>query len=412
MISAIKKYLLVFCTALLFATVCFGQKSTSESGAPIYTADSLASGNFKDILTSFYQLAFNNLTGPDKELNFNSNPYAIMLRNNPKLAIDRDYYRYRVLRKLNFGFGIRLDTSYRFNGFSSGIKYALINKRDSTTSKFLFNSLKMDSLNVDVKTLEDKAADFLDANFPATDSNGQSIPGNVLRRKEFKRNFDKLRSFSPYISYNTLDAGFRNFIETIATENNLNTFLTTIKSDSTLSIQQKLDERFSNMKTAIKNDLLWTVGISDTTYKDQFLFSNILLSTELSKGIFKARPGSNLELNIKAAVNFIDDSLRTGRDLKRSIFLFEPGINWVIRDRSNDHSLFEFKLGGSYSHNFAQLYQDEKRDVLMFEGTLRVRIFADIWVPLEFKYDPDKGNWFGFLNVRANFTGLGKLLKG
>ena len=72
----------------------------------------------------------------------------------------------------------------------------------------------------------------------------------------------------------------------------------------------------------------------------------------------------------------------------------------------------EIKFSGSYYHNFATLYANERRDSLTINGTLRVRILEDIWIPLEIKYDPKSGNVFGFLNIKANFTGLGKLLKG
>jgi len=37
---------------------------------------------------------------------------------------------------------------------------------------------------------------------------------------------------------------------------------------------------------------------------------------------------------------------------------------------------------------------------------VRIRIFNDIWVPFEVKYDPRNGNLFGFINVRANFRAL------
>src|SRR5215203_293069 len=131
-------YKTLFTLLVLHSTlICAGQQITASKVKTILTADSLRSGNAKDVLTSFFQLSFNRLTGPDKELNFNSNPFAIMLKSNPELAIDSDYYRYRALRKTNFGFGIKLDTSFRFNGFSSGIKYALIDQRDSSTSKLL-----------------------------------------------------------------------------------------------------------------------------------------------------------------------------------------------------------------------------------------------------------------------------------
>lgn len=407
------KYLLILFTGIVVSSVCSAQESAPVSSAPIFSADSLASGNFKDILTSFYQLAFDNLTGPNKELNFNSNPFAIMLRNNPKLAIDKDYYKYRTLRKLNFGFGVRLDTSYRFSGFSSTIKYALINKRDSTTSRILFYNLKQDSLNLDVKNLQLKLLEYLNKNYPSRDStNNLPIDSNINFRKAFNSELLKMVSTKPYTSFNSLDSNFRMIVDSIAKENKLQTFLALIESDPTVSIQQQLDETFKSLKNDIKNDLLWTVSLSDTTYKDQFFFSNITFATELSKGLTKPKPGSNLELNIRAYLNFTDDSLTLNRDLKRVIFSFEPGVNWVIRNKNNDQSFLEFKLGGSYTHNFSSLYAEEKRDNLMFDGILRVRVFSDIWIPLQFKYDPKTGNVFGFLNVKANFTAMSKLLTG
>jgi len=218
-------------------------------------------------------------------------------------------------------------------------------------------------------------------------------------------------SFAPYIAFDQLDDVFKKTATDIAKENNLTVFLALIAKPGT-SIQKTLDDTFISLKNAIKTEPLWTIGIVDTSEKDQRLLANIVLATEFSKGIFKPKPGSNLELNVKATVNFIDDSSIAGKDLKRNLLNFEPGINWVFRNKANDQSILEFKLGGSYIHNFGRLHLKEERDKIFFAGIFRVRVISDIWVPLEFKYDPRNGNVFGFLSVKANFTGLGKLLKG
>jgi len=386
------------------------QKKAAPEG-PVFTANALASGNYKDILTSFFQLGFDNLIGPNKSLHFNSNPYAIMLKNNPALAVDREYYKHRVLRKLNFGFGLQLDTSYRFKGFTAGIKYALINKRDSTTSKLLFNNLRNDSLNAEVKLLQQKLVAYLDEKYPAFDSNNNPIAANIKIRKTVNSSMNQMVSFTPYIAFDKLDSTFKDAAIAIAKENGLTVFATLIKKPG-VSIQKTLDDTFISLKNAIKMEPLWTIGIVDTSGKDQRLLGNIVIATEFSKGVFKPRPGSNLELNIKAAVNFIEDTAIAGKNLKRSLLNVEPGINWVIRNKANDQSMLEFKFGGSYIHNFGRLHLQEKRDQLMFAGTFRVRVISDIWIPLEFKYDPENGNVFGFLSVKANFTGLGKLLAG
>ena len=156
---------------------------------------------------------------------------------------------------------------------------------------------------------------------------------------------------------------------------------------------------------------MWTVGITDTTYKDHFFFSNVVLSSELVKGMGDTSKRNNFEINILTALQYVDDSLKAGRDLKRTVFSFEPALNIVLKGRETNKSFFEFELGGTYYHTFTSLYEGEERDRLTLNATLRVRILNDIWIPLDIKYEPKTGNVFGFLNVRANFNGLRKILQ-
>ena len=387
-------------TLVTLVGICSGQNSFTGKLNPILTADSLRSGNSKDVLTSFFQLAFNRLTGPDKELNFTSNPFAIMLKSNPQLAIDHDYYRYRALRKTNFSFGIKLDTSFRFNGFSSGIKYALIDKRDSSTSQLLFKNLQNDSLG--------KEADKLQI---ALVEHAKTIQ-NINERKKFIAIVHDF--YNKDVPFNKMDLSFLQVVKEIiqSDEAGFPHILNLVNNKPGSSMFKEQREVYDRLKNEIKDDLLWTVGVSDTTYKDQFFFSNVLFKTELVKGLGKPKKGSNWELDFQAGLNLIDDTIVKGRDLKRTLFNFEPGFNWVFRNGKNDQSVFELKFSGSYIHNFKKLYSNEDRDSLTFNGTIRIRIIEDIWIPLEFKYDPESGNVFGFINIRANFSSLGKLAKG
>lgn len=383
---------------LTAAGICYGQNNSSDV-KPILTADSLASGNVKDVLTSFFQLAFNNLTGPGKELNFNSNPFAIMLKSNPGLAKDTYYYKYRALRKTNFSFGIKLDSSFRFNGFSSGVKYALIDQRDSSTSKLLFQNLRNNDLGIERDKLQLELVEY-----------AKNIQ-NVSERKKFVADIRDF--FNKDIAFNKLNDSLRAAVKKIIGDDKDSYPVISGIIENNPASNMVTEERkvYESLKNQIKDDLLWTVSVTDTTYKNQFFFSNILLKTELLKGIGKLKRGSNWEFNVQAGLNFVDDTLRKGRDLKRSILSFEPGFNWVVRNKSNDHSFLEFEFSGSYTHNFGTLYAGEKKDSLTFNGMIRIRIIDDIWIPLEIKYDPRSGNVFGFINVRVNFNGLGKLAK-
>jgi hypothetical protein len=363
----------------------------------ILTADSLASGNLKDLLTSFFQLSFNNLTGRSRELNFNSNPYAVILRTNPSAAIDTNYRKYRILRKINFGFGLKLDTAYRFNGFSSGIKYAIINRRDSTTSRLLFHNLGTDSLSLEINALQESLTDYIETTY----ENDPQLKLTYLRQVNL------LLSDST-VQFKQLDSDFQKIVKQVAAEKGYSILSRMLNANPKVNLRKESQVVFSNLKKELQQKLLWTISLTDTTYKDQFLFSNLLLKTEILKGMGKSKPGANWEFSIPASLNILDDSLHQGRDLKRAIFSFEPAINLVIRDRDNEHSFFELKFSGEYRHNFHRLYPNEKRDKLYFNGAMRVKVFADIWVPLEFRYDPVSGNVLGFISARLNFSGQNK----
>lgn len=366
----------------------------------VLTADSLKSGNAKDVLTSFFQLAFDKLTGPNKELNFKSNPFAIMLKSDSNLAIDHNYYKYRALRKTNFHVGLKLDSSYRFNGFSSSITYALIDQRDSSTSSILFHALDTDSLGIEADTLQRALNAFART---ITDTAARRTFNNSIRA-----------FFNRKAPFSTLPPAFQAQVKSIVdgdptTYPHIKDILDNKPTTNMFVEQQRMYETYRNQ---IKKGLLWTISLSDTTYKNEFAFRNIVLKTHLLKGVGKSKPGSNWEFNIIAAANFRDDTLSLKRDLKRAILNFEPGLNWVVRNKRNDQSFFEFGFSGSFMYNFGTKYAAEKRDSLNFTGTIRIRILGDIWVPLEFKYAPKTGNLFGFINIRANFSTLGKLAKG
>ena len=393
---------------ILLMLIKVGFAQVPATTRAIFTADSIVSGNSKDILTSFYQLALNNLTGKNREFNFSSNPFAIMLRRNPKLSLDTKYTRYKPLRKLNFNLGLKLDSVFNFNGFTSGIKYSLIDQTDATASKFIFERLRSDALNAERNILAKKMRDYANVKFPNAVGNPDSE--DFKKKGEFMSKADDL--FIKDIPFSKFDAEFQKDVNKIVEDNKLEKVADIFKNKPDSSFKDIDFRKFQALKNAIKNNLLWTIGISDSTYKDKFQFTNIAIFSELSKGIFQPEPGdNNLEINVKAAYNFLKDTLKPGRNLKREIFTVESGLNWVIRDKTTDRSFAEIKFSGSYYHNFASIYQNEKRDSLTLNGTLRIRVVDDLWIPLEVKYDPKTGNVFGVLNMKANFTGLAKLLK-
>ncbi len=388
-----KRILIYTIPIFIFSMLSISSHAQNKKIAAVITADSLASGNYKDVLTSFFQLAFDKLTGKNKELKFSSNPYAVMMKANPDLEIDYNYKKNRVLRNLNFNFSLKLDTSFRFNGFASGISYALINKRDFT----VYNEF--------IRLAIDKNAEFNKL------QNGisQALSGieDADLKKRFREQGNKLLNDELY-TYDKLDDDIKQRVLKILTDSNLTRIVKLIKNNSTANIAKSCRDGYNEVKKSFQSKPLLLLSITDTTAKDEFLFSNITLKAEYLKGFGKSKPGANWELNIPATVNFFDDISFTGRDLKRSVFRIEPGINLVLRNSDAAHSFLEMKFSSEYTHIFSQLYPHEKKDSFTFNGIFRIKIINDIWIPLRFTYDPQNGNVLGFLSVKFNFSGQGK----
>lgn len=391
------KLLLPFTMTLLVLVQLSTQ--AQEKKPLIITADSLATGNYKDVFKSFFQLAFNGFTSKNKDVQFSSNPFAIMARANPNLLVDTSYVRNKALRNLNFNFSAKLDSAYKFNGFSSGISYALVNRRDVTVSQYFLS--KAYEVNDEFNKI-----------FPLLNIFITSQP-TLERKNELNRQVNAF--FSPdsttFNKFNELDPVLQKKIKELANSLGATYLIKMIKNDPTFNLGKLIKANYDSVKADFQNRLLITVGISDTTYKDDFIFSNVVLTSNLVKGITNPQRACGVELNIKAAYQFVDDTLAIGRDLKRQAFTFEPGLNLTIKTKRTQYSWAEFKLSGAYTH-LNSLYTGEKKDSITINGTLRIRVFDDIWIPLEIKYDPKKGNLFGLLNVRANFKAIKDLTSG
>lgn len=383
---------------VLISFISIAQDKKGEKEAALLTADSLATGNYKDVLTSFFQLAFQNLTGPQKEIKFTSNPYAVLARGNKDLLIDKEYKKHYFLRNLNFGFGLKLDSNFKFNGFNGGVNFALINKRDYTVyERFAGEVIELNSEFNKFNTAVNK---FI-VDSPMTDE----LKAKVISETE------KLLNNASF-NYGKVSAEVKSVFAKVLSSGELKDIRRMLEENSSVSFAAVARKRYEEYRDSFKNKLLWTIGVSDTTYKDQFMFSNVVFSTQLLQGFGDPKKPRGWELDVKAQYNLLDDTLKAGRDLKRGLLSIEGGFNYVWRAKKTDLSFFEFKASAAYNRIFNGMYIDERKSVFTLNGQIRVRIYEDIWIPIEFKYDPENGNVFGLLNVKANFTSVKKLIGG
>jgi hypothetical protein len=381
---------LLFC----ISTQLTAQKVTTPN--PVLAADSLATGNYKDVLNSFFQLAFDRLASPDKAIKFTGTPFAVMAKLDTALLVDTMYTRYRTLRNINYMFALKLDTSLKFNGFSSGIKYAIINKRDETVSKAFRNTVINNAAVNQLFGLNNVMIAKI-----TTMADAASV---MLEYTDFRKGLKNFGALSKPLQDTMLAYA--------ASSDTTKALFETLTNNKNFNLKKTSDSLYQDMKSNFNRNTLWTVGVTDTTYKNQFVFSNVVFHSEFLKGINKYNNTKNdLELNIRSQLQLVDDTLKVGRDLKRAIFNFEPGINLVINTKTTKKSYLELKFSGGYFHNFGTLYANEDRDQVFVNGTVRVRVMNDIWIPFEVKYDPKNGNLFGFINVRANFRALGNVAK-
>jgi len=405
-----KHYLL---TGALFLTAQagFGQAKTDTLKPHLLTADSLASGNYKDVFTSFFQLAANDLSGPNKALDFASNPFAIMARGNPALLVDTNYVKYSRLRNLNFNTGVVLDSAYRLSGFNFGIKYAIVNKRDvSISHKFIGETMSQSrELDTLVRHLSAWASKYALSEPGFTDS---------LVDMAFKWENNDTFTFNKFTSrmQDTITAIISN------KDNHMPTMRKLMKDDPNLVFKKVSDSVYNEIKGEWQNKPLWTVS-GNSTFASQnagnlktITASNVLLSTEFLAGLNAPAHHVKWDLDLLANYRMTNDSTNPKQNIQLHTFEFQPGFNFVLKSSSATNGgpgkpYLEFKISGSYYHTFTTLQPGQKADSNTINAVLRLRVFQDIWVPVTILYDPANGNVFGFLSVKANFTALAGALK-
>jgi hypothetical protein len=179
------------------------------------------------------------------------------------------------------------------------------------------------------------------------------------------------------------------------------------KNTSLAEFQDRLLTEYASLAEYVQNRGLLTVDGNFSSDKLGKLFSKINLNSEYLKGIVPGYNKMNVELNLRASLDFDDDSSSlSSKDLDRQILAFSGGLNWIIAKNRRSESIVELKGAITYNNIFKGVYAGENTNKLIAEGTFRVRVTNDLWIPFDIKYDPEEGNLFGFISVRSNFDWL------
>lgn len=387
---------------LVLCHTCFSQtnngfaKNLEDTIKFTKSANSGMSALSRDVFVKYFQIAANNIFGESRSITFNTSPYTLITELNPKLKNSRSYKDLSWLRKTNITAGLKLNENFSFNGFTSELKFALIDKTDPSTNNLFSEWLSKDSFRVSIDLLRTKINQSLrKITDPVATANIDSSKVQFLYRKS--------------ISFAETSDEFKNLVDSIFTDDNdpkLNEIKNWILKNRTELVSTAIKDRNSKYKDMLKKNSLWVIGINDSTYKDKFKFSSISVFSQFTKGISRPNTGSNWEINISSILSYVSDSTLAERNLKRVVFEAKPLLNYVLRDKENNYSLLEFALGASYVHRFMGKYIGEEKNTLYADAVLRIRLKDDIWLPLEIKYDPKNGNIFGLLSAKINFNSI------
>jgi hypothetical protein len=373
---------------IIFSFQAFSQNK--QAIVPILTADSLSSGNFKDVLTSFFSLTINDLTGPSKEVKFTSNIFAIMLKSNSNLLVDTNYLKYTAYRNFNIDLDVK-DSNDRFNNLSVGLKYAIVNKRDYTVAKtfvplFLHKASKLiqfgDTIKAKIGAIND-------------------IPTKVKLQEQA----NKFCQDTSLIPFSKLDIQLQAIVKESYSKV-YNVDFTKLKEYNNYSFRKAANAIYDSIKNSFQNKVLWTLGANFSKYTDPHQLSNLTFTTEFLKGFINPDAATNLELAIDGSYNLSDDSTKTASNLNRGVITGSLGLNWVVKGWGHNQSFLELKIAASENAVVSGMYKGESQNVFTMDGTLRIRVSDSFWVPIQIKYDPKSGNVFGFLNITSNFNWL------
>ncbi len=104
-------------------------------------------------------------------------------------------------------------------------------------------------------------------------------------------------------------------------------------------------------------------------------------------------------MDIRAAVTYADTVLTN--KITQVKFKSSAGFNMSLL-RDGDKSLLEFKPYLEYNRILRNPLPDEKKDVFLANADIRIKISEQLWLPLTLKYDIEKENFLGFINISLN----------
>jgi hypothetical protein len=352
------------------------------------------SGNYKDILTSFYQLAVKDFSGEEKSIGFNSTLFALKSKADPNLLKDKDYIEATFSRNFQFNFKVDLNKDFKYAGFTGGISYAPINNRDRTLANFRGTPLetKYTDLSGFLSTAQVAIGNqiILDATISDKKKTLELLQDAVDEILDYKSDLSSIEN--PYINkiLGEIDSQ-------IAAKGYVDTNMKAITNSS--GLMAHLNELSEDYYKELQSKGLLTIT-TDGTSNESGKFNKASFGIAYLKGNKEAWNEIDLRAKLVYADTLVTDHL------PRTAFNAKVGWNFKFGNDYKKQSYLEIKAVAEYNKIFNNLLPDEEEEVYSGNAEIRIRITDDLWIPFIVKYDIEKANFLGFLNVTYNLEGF------
>jgi hypothetical protein len=332
------------------------------------------SGNYKDILTSFFQLATTNFTGSNKTIEMNTTLFAIKAKANPELTTG-NFQEERFSRNFQFNFKLNIDDKYKYKGFTGGATYAIVNGRDrklAVLTKTIFGKQYepfqelIQEIYRENKFINQTEADNFDAAYEDI-MNLKTYSANDFHRLLLSKFKEKAKKYN-------------------------------IKEDNMDVFAKSLKKLSDNEYKKIDSKALWTLSV-DGSAQEKGKFNKASIGTIFLQGIKEKS-----EIDARAKIVYADTL--TIAPMPRMDFNAKLGVNFKIAKGYKNVSYFEIKGSMEYNKILKNIMPNEKKEIFLGNAEIRVRLANDLWLPLIIKYDIENSNFLGFLNLSYNFGAL------
>lgn len=374
------KKLFVLLTAVLFVLGARAQTNTIKPDS-LPAADGLLkkyfskvekakSGNAKDVLHTFIQLAAKDFSGNNPSFGMSTTLFALKLKGDSSLLQDTKLVKETFSRNFQFNFNVNVDSVFKLKGFTGGFTYAIINQRDHKLVRFHENTVTA-----------------YRQYFGARQNAAQAFTAKVMASNyDIGTKTKMLDSLNKYRNDTTQTNMMPSYYSAIVIGNAI---------IANKAFKQKIDSMRAAEYLQADKAWLWTVSAKASTNTDN-RFNSGSLNTVLLKG------GAQ-ELDVRGALNYTDTVVVSA--ISRWKLTSSAGFNLALV-QSPTGNLVEFKPYFSYDSIIKGLLPGEEKDVFAANADLRVRITKTVWIPFTLKYDLQKHNFLGFLNVSLNMDAL------